>query len=1841
MMLRKRTWLLLLLALGLRLLLQGWDSGYSSSSLHPDERQVSFVGQKIDGWFSDPQFFAYGSLHFQGTRAAAAILGMSDSLRGLTASGRAISLLASMLAIILGWVMARKAWGRRTADLFLLLMAWVPLDLQQSHFSTVEAHHSVWVVTALAACFWLATGGRGPAAIAAGTAVGASLAVKVASLPLGLPLALAILLASRFRFVEVMRLGTLAASALAATFWLCQPWAFVEARPPLPLIGAIVASAILLQVAVAKDPKIQRVLIACAAVCAVFAAFQVAALFDLGGDGAVGRTLAVVAAGPDLNPAYVRGVGEQIRMVLGDADLPYVRVYANTLPVLYPLRELALWGWGPMLLLAAFAASAAASRRLAARWRRWLAGRWNPGSVLLVVLLAWLVPMSVRLSTLQVKYLRYWEPLVVPAALIAAWWLCRLRPPIRRRVTAMVVAGTVLWGVAYLWAFAEPHPHKTATEWLEPLLEDGQVVAFESWDETIALDGVDGTVERFSLPSYDLPDDESKALRWATELARADWVVMTSNRVMRTVFANPQRFPLTARLYRLLLDGEAGFDLLTRVHRGPRIFGLEWPVQGADESFVNYDFPQVLIFRRVAEVSPETLVERVLRPLPYLDELGFAGLERTIIDPTPSVPAVPSAGRQFIDLGLWTLVISMLGLATWVLFLPLLRRLPDAGIGLAVTTGWILPAWLLWLGSELRFWSIGAATATWIFLAVTGVAAVAAWRQRDEIVATLKRRREGILKVLVITFSVGLFFLVVRAFNPAIYWGEKPMDFAFLNAFLNAPAWPPGEPWMAGMQLNYYYFGEVLAAFPILVTGCSAGVGYNLLAAAIPAFGASVLAAFGLVMARRRGWFAAILLPLLVLLTGNLAWPWLLNLAQKSKIFDLWWATSRVVPGFAIDEYPLWTTLFADLHGHFIALPVFLATLFWGWITVSARDRQWLAAACVCGIAAAVVVATNPWDLFLLTATLFVGALAAARRPLRGLGRLAVAGILSLVAALPFVFELVAGINAGAGGRGLFVTHADFAPAWAVLRHLGLFMVPFAVLAIALLGRRWWLVLPTAGLGIWGGLSFGSSAAALALATAAVFTTVAVSRRYRLDRFAWALAALGCLAIAACERFTLIDRMNTIFKIYNGVWVVFALALAVMLLRTRGGQRRLLFAVWLPLQLVAAVNLPLGVAQGWLQPRTWSPRPSLDGQAYLAHRDRQTFFLVRTLQGMARPGDVVAESAGPSYSQHTRIVMHTGQPTVVGWEWHLQQRGQSVAEIGARFEELRTLYAGRDHRARRAVLDRYGVRWVVLADLEREQYQVTGEASLADIPGLVKVAGHDGAVLYRVTDGVAPRKPIAPAMQLPKEATVISKLPETRHEVVRSLALDATGALATLRDGQVIALDLAGWQSDTLTSPACDVLGAVRWRGEPWSLCADGRVFRLAGENWEPKGRLSGALGLAAGEVLWAWGDEGVWRRGGDTWSHVFSGAVTAAAANDGWLAWSDGRSVRLGRGDEPAAVGGALDGVRSLAWQGKDLVAVDSQGVHRSGGGLLPWRPILPGAGEINAVAGRGHSLWLIRTDGLIIESIAPGCPSPWQRGSGRAGTGLREPRGLAVSPNGWIAVTDTLNHRVRWFSTKGACLDAFGEEGTAPGSFKEPSGLALAADGTLAITDTWNGRIQLLHPNGTIEVIGESLFGPRDALWSGDGSLFVADTGNRRLLRFDPPEWRQTVVATLAGPVTGLAWTAGLVAAAVPVDGAVALVDIGSGQVVRRLEVPGWSSGEQQEAYLAVLPSGMLAATAPSTGEVWLVDPSGQSPPRLLRDGLPGITAVALLPDGSLVASQTWEHHLVTISIDETERP
>ncbi len=1805
---RPRTWLLVVLALLLRVATLGWDSGILSP--HPDERQVAFVSQDAGGWFSDPGFYAYGSLHFHAIRAVSSVLGLGTRYGGLLRGGRILSVAAVLAALLLGWWLARRAWGERTARLAVLLGAFVPLDLQQAHYATVEAHHAGWVMASLAGCWWLAVAGGWPAALAAGGALGLSLAVKVSSLGLAAPLAVAILLAAR-RTGWVRGLGLAGTAALGAlgAFWVGQPWAFAGGRPPLlPLAGlglAVAAGAV-----AARREGPARLAAAAAGILA----------------GAAGLWL----LRPLFNPAWLEGVGQQVAMVAGRADLPYVRVYRHTLPVLYPLRELALWGLGPALLAAALGGAGAALWISGRRWRRWLAGRVSPGMALLAVLLAWSVPMSLRLATLQVKYLRYWEPLVVPLVLLAAWGLTRL--PAGRRVRAGVVGLTVLWGLAWLSAFTDPHPHLTASRWLEEVVRPGQTVAWEHWDEHVRLEVVHDQVE---LPSYELPDDRSKVEEWCRRLERADWVVLTSNRVRRSVLANPGRYPRTGRLYRLLLAGEAGFEPLTRIHREPHLLGFRAPVQMADESFLNYDFPQVVILRRVAPVTAGELARRVERPLPFLEDLGPGGVERRLVEPVPSLQARPGAVRQAADLVTWVLTLLAGGIAAWILLLPLLRSWPDGGFGLALVTSWIVPPWILWMGSEAGLLRVSPATVTGLWLTLVGAGA---WRLASNprrVAALWSRCRRGVFAVLATAAAVGLLFLVVRAFNPAIFWGEKPMDFSFLNAFLKAPEWPPGEPWMAGLPLHYYYFGEVLAAFPILLAGCTAAVGYNLMAATVPALGAAVLASFGLAVARRRRAAAAWLLPLLVLLTGNLAWPWLLPLAREGRWFDLWWATSRVVPGFAIDEYPLWTALFADLHAHFIALPVMLAALAWGFVTARlGRPRRWVPAAVLTGVSVAVLAATNPWDILILTAALGAGALTARGRALRGLLRLAVAAAVSVAAAAPFLVELAAWLGAGVGGGGVSLNRQDFAPWWAVVRHFGVFLVPLAAAGMLAAGPWAPAAVLLAVLGVVAGVSFHSSGAALALATAGALAVAAARSREGLLRLAWTLAALAMLAVAGAERITLIDRMNTLFKTYNGAWVLLAVALGLVLLRGAPPLRRVALVVWLPLELLALVNLPLGIHQGWAQPKAVSPRPTLDGQAFLPANDPGTWFAVRVLDAAARPGQVVAEASGPAYREFARIVMHTGLPTVVGWEWHLQQRGQDGREIAARNRDLEILYAGGDPAERREVLDRYRVAWIVLGRVERERYGVRADDPFRGVPGVVEIASGRGTAVYRVLPAAPSGGPAQEAGPVPRGTRYLALLPEEAAPRVRSLALSAGGGVAVLSAGSVIRLDREGLPVRAAPAPPCTPVGAVLWSGRLWSACGDGRVL-VYGAGWEESSRPGELRGIGAGDDLWAWGPEGLWRsRDGIRWERVVRGPVEAAAADGGRVAWASRGSVWRAWKDRRERLPDPAGGVRALAWDGADLWALTGTGLLRSAGGVVGWLPALPGA-RVAALAGRERRLWLVLEDGRLVEFLQPPCGSPWEGGRSDLPGRLAEPRGLAVSPRGWFVVADTMNARIQFFTPGGTCLGTFGEEGTAPGQFREPSGVALGPDGTVAVADTWNGRIQLLEPGGTVRVVEGDLFGPRNLMFGPDGTLWVADTGNRRVFSARPPGWRLHEVVRLPGSVVGLAWTGDLLAVGVPSAGRVALVDPAAGRVVRWLDVPGWAGGTQQEGHLLAPAPAVLLASAPAAGEIWELDPGGGRPARRVVEGRPGLTAMARLPDGGLLVALTWDHRLDRLRI------
>src|SRR4029450_4697798 len=101
------------------------------------------------------------------------------------------------------------------------------------------------------------------------------------------------------------------------------------------------------------------------------------------------------------------------------------------------------------------------------------------------------------------------------------------------------------------------------------------------------------------------------------------------------------------------------------------------------------------------------------------------------------------------------------------------------------------------------------------------------------------------------------------------FWGEKPMDFSFLNALSRATTLPPPEPWFSGSTLHYSYFGHYIVAALGKVGHIHPGLTFNpgiALFGALPAMGAFAL---GCAIGGRRG--VGLLAAIFVVLIGNLA----------------------------------------------------------------------------------------------------------------------------------------------------------------------------------------------------------------------------------------------------------------------------------------------------------------------------------------------------------------------------------------------------------------------------------------------------------------------------------------------------------------------------------------------------------------------------------------------------------------------------------------------------------------------------------------------------------------------------------------------------------------------------------------------------------------------------------------------------------------------------------------------------------------------------------------------------------------------------------------------------------
>jgi YYY domain-containing protein len=507
-----------------------------------------------------------------------------------------------------------------------------------------------------------------------------------------------------------------------------------------------------------------------------------------------------------------------------------------------------------------------------------------------------------------------------------------------------------------------------------------------------------------------------------------------------------------------------------------------------------------------------------------------------------------------------------------------------------------------------------------------------------------------------------------------------------------------------------------------------------------------------------------------------------------------WWRATRIIPN-TITEFPFFSFLLGDMHPHVMSIPFVLMTV--GAALVLMRQDGRLDAAfwvrqplmlVATGVMLGGLLFLNTWDLptfaFLVVAFAFLRNRLALGgwdwRPLLAatLGFTVPLLVVAVAAYIPFYGNFS---SQAAGFEPVMDTATRPLHAVLIWGPLAVLLVPFVWQRLAApegpaIRRQHVQLALVPGLlvllvwGFWvlalegpGGLREqiadrrGGWFTAAALIALLAVLLLALWREIETKRteedggpavaFALGLGALAVLLVLGAEFFYVKDvfgsRLNTVFKLYYQAWLLLAVVGGFALYRLASsswgeswGPRlwRLSWAGGAALVLAAALVYP--VAATFNRTDDFGAPQSLDGLAFA--RAGQDLGGVDWLREHVDGEAVVAEAPSGSYGPGGRVSAWTGLTTPIGWPGHEDQwrcKADSACPVlDDRYDDLERLYRTTDEQEARAILDKYGVDFVFVGSLERENYPQEG---LAKFQRMLPVAYQDGgATVYRAASAL-------------------------------------------------------------------------------------------------------------------------------------------------------------------------------------------------------------------------------------------------------------------------------------------------------------------------------------------------------------------------------------------------------------------------------------------------------------------------------------------------------------------------
>ncbi len=561
--------LIILLGAFFRLYGLNWDQGYH---LHPDERAIvlfclpihlpSTVSELLSPQSPlNPHFFAYGSLPMYLLKTVAVILipffPTVASYDQINLLGRFLSVIFDMGTLFIIFFLGKKLFSKQIGLLSSFFYAISVFPIQTAHFYAVDTTLTFFILLNL---YTLILFYEKPTIIKAfivGVLLGASLAIKTSALIVLVPIII----------------------TLIADFILI--FAKHPHRPHLWLPHV---------------PKLLKTLFTDGLIILItafisFFIFEPYAFLDF--------------------KEFWRQTLQQSQMTHDAFIFPYTLQYVGKISYFYEIKNIFLWGQGPILAIPSFLGIFYVLFLIIKKSKQ---KKWAQEFILIIFLLSYFAIVG----KFAVGWMRYMLPLYpllcLFGALIAYKLLIALKEKFRywKFVVFVCIGSIIVWPLSFMSVYNKPNTRVLASEWINKNIPIGATIATEYWDDGLPL-GTQSNYKIQILPIYEMQNPIIKMQVYQT-IKESDYIIIASNRLyapLQRIAQNCTNWNVPSEkcsqnansYYQQLFNGNLGFKKTAEFSVYPKLEIGNWKLEindsSSDESFTVYDHPKVMIYRKL------------------------------------------------------------------------------------------------------------------------------------------------------------------------------------------------------------------------------------------------------------------------------------------------------------------------------------------------------------------------------------------------------------------------------------------------------------------------------------------------------------------------------------------------------------------------------------------------------------------------------------------------------------------------------------------------------------------------------------------------------------------------------------------------------------------------------------------------------------------------------------------------------------------------------------------------------------------------------------------------------------------------------------------------------------------------------------------------------------------------------------------------------------------------------------------------------------------------------------------------------------------------------------------